>query len=376
MSIKKLFGQIHLWLGLASGLIVVVVSITGCIYVFEEEIRNITQKDFLYVSPQNQPRIGLEKVLEVYKNEFPKAKISQIRQIEDIPNSTFIIVDDKKQASAFNPYTGTLVKKRDLDDDFLVVVERMHRTLLLDEVGGTIVAWGVACFFVIMITGLVLWFPTARNRLKNSFKVKWNGTFKRVNYDVHNVLGFYAMWILLVIAATGLWWAFDSIPKTVFSFMDSKPFPKERPKSTFVADAKPFPVAQLYEQTAKQYPGMHQSFINIPKSKDSTGSVRIQFRYPYQWIRQHNTFFFDKYSGKLLRGDLIKNYTTAEAVKVSVYDLHTGRMFGLGGKILAFIVSLFSATLPVTGFLIWWGKRKKSKKKGKKVQQKELKPIA
>ena len=44
------------------------------------------------------------------------------------------------------------------------------------------------------------------------------------------------------------------------------------------------------------------------------------------------------------------------------YDLHTGAVFGLAGKIFAFLISLLIATLPISGFYIWWGRNKKKKK--------------
>jgi uncharacterized iron-regulated membrane protein len=44
------------------------------------------------------------------------------------------------------------------------------------------------------------------------------------------------------------------------------------------------------------------------------------------------------------------------------YDIHVGAILGLPGKIIAFLASLIPASLPVTGFLIWWGKKKKGKK--------------
>ncbi|WP_242499314.1 PepSY domain-containing protein [Flavobacterium sp. 140616W15] len=44
------------------------------------------------------------------------------------------------------------------------------------------------------------------------------------------------------------------------------------------------------------------------------------------------------------------------------YDIHVGAVLGITGKILAFFASLISASLPITGFLIWWGKQKFSKK--------------
>lgn len=44
------------------------------------------------------------------------------------------------------------------------------------------------------------------------------------------------------------------------------------------------------------------------------------------------------------------------------YDIHVGSVLGLTGKFIAFFASLISASLPITGFLIWWGKQKFGKK--------------
>jgi uncharacterized iron-regulated membrane protein len=44
------------------------------------------------------------------------------------------------------------------------------------------------------------------------------------------------------------------------------------------------------------------------------------------------------------------------------YDIHVGSILGLPGKFLAFFASLIGATLPVTGFIIWWVKGRKKKK--------------
>jgi uncharacterized iron-regulated membrane protein len=43
------------------------------------------------------------------------------------------------------------------------------------------------------------------------------------------------------------------------------------------------------------------------------------------------------------------------------YDIHVGAIGGLAGKTLAFFLSAIIASLPVTGFLIWWGRKKKAK---------------
>ena len=54
MNLKKAIGLLHLWLGLASGLIVFVVAITGCLYAFKTEIEDLTQS-YRYVAVQEKP---------------------------------------------------------------------------------------------------------------------------------------------------------------------------------------------------------------------------------------------------------------------------------------------------------------------------------
>ena len=56
----------------------------------------------------------------------------------------------------------------------------------------------------------------------------------------------------------------------------------------------------------------------------------------------------------------------ADQLAMLNYDMHVGVALGLPGKILAFFVSLICASLPVTGFMVWLNKKKKSKKSGKR----------
>lgn len=53
-----------------------------------------------------------------------------------------------------------------------------------------------------------------------------------------------------------------------------------------------------------------------------------------------------------------KNDKIADRLFKMNYDIHTGGIFGLAGKIFAFLISLLIASLPVTGTLIWWGRKK------------------
>lgn len=71
-----------------------------------------------------------------------------------------------------------------------------------------------------------------------------------------------------------------------------------------------------------------------------------------------------------------KDKTNGEKIWAYNYDIHTGAVWGIVGKTIAFFLSLFAASLPVTGTIIWWNRRKKKKESGKKKMKGEaVKPL-
>jgi uncharacterized iron-regulated membrane protein len=69
---------------------------------------------------------------------------------------------------------------------------------------------------------------------------------------------------------------------------------------------------------------------------------------------------FDQYTGRFLAEKNHKDKNFGEKLITANYDIHVGAILGLPGKILAFIASFICGMLPVTGFIIWWGRRNKS----------------
>lgn len=355
---KDAVRQIHLWLGLSTGLVVFIVSITGFAYVFEEEIRDFTQKEDLHVPIERKAFIGLEPIIRNFVQLAPKEQITSIWIIQNEPNAT-VQISSKKKKYYFNPYDGSLVNKQ--RSDWLNTVLEIHRTLLLGETGRFIQGWSVVIFLLMLITGLVLWFPGQMRLLKQSLTIKWKASFKRVNYDLHNVLGFYASIFLITIALTGTYFAFKGV-KTAVSFVTQSKLSEGKKLTSLkplVIDTLPVRYNKMYQDVAKKYPGASSINFSIRKS----GELRLRMMYPYQWARRQNTFFFDQATGQLLRTKLYQNNNAADLVEATNYDLHTGRLFGIFGKILWSILSLISASLPITGFIIWWKKRKKKPSK-------------
>lgn len=356
---KNAILQIHLWLGLATGLVVFIVSVTGSIYVFEEEIRDFTQKEKLFVPAQQKPFVGIAAIVASFEKASKDANITLIRINNSRPDATVVVRAGKKKEYFFNPYTAELVKKA--KPDWLDIDEDLHRTLLLGEPGEFIMHWSVVIFVVMLISGLILWFPNQMRLLRQSLTIKWNASFKRVNYDLHNVLGFYASGILLVIALSGLYFAFDGV-KTGAAFLTgtkiTKPVKVKAVAKSFSSDSAPVKYDQIYTAAMTQYPGAKETTFSIRK----TGDMRLKLVYPSEFSRKQNVFFFDPVTLQMSKYKLYKDFKLADKLESSNYDLHTGQMFGMFGKIVAFIAALISASLPITGLIIWLKKKKKTKK--------------
>ena len=358
-NFKNTIRNIHLWLGLATGWVVFIISVTGALYIFEEEIRDCTQKDFRYVGLQEKPFIGLDKVISGFEKLSPKDELRLIRIEDALPNATVELTSKKGKVYYFNPYDATLVKKG--GEDWLQVVEHLHTSLLLGKTGKFIIEWSVVIFVLMLITGLILWFPGQMRLLKQSLTIKRKASFKRLNYDLHNVLGFYASVVLLITALSGLYFAFKEVKNAASFFTGNKLGQGKAIVSTKPThiDSVPVRYNKIYTEAKKKYPGA----ISTSFSLRGKGELRLRMIYPYRWARNQNTFFYDEATGRMTRAKLYKDFNGADLIEATNYDLHTGRLLGLPNKILSLLAALVAASLPITGFIIWWKKRKKHKKK-------------
>ncbi|MDR6567188.1 PepSY domain-containing protein [Chitinophaga ginsengisegetis] len=373
--------KLHLWLGLGAGIIVLIISITGCLFVFQKEVNDYYYRKILYVTPENTPLRPVSELKKTAQAALGPDKPAMSITTYARPDMAWEFMAYKGNDTALtyfgtleyyesvlvNPYTGKVTGRIDYKYNFFSIVKGIHWSLLLnDKYGQTIVGWSTLIFVVLMITGLIMWWPKKWNKANRdkSFKIKWKAGFKRVNYDLHNVLGFYAMIIALVIAFTGMVWAFTWFQTTVYvvaSRSITPPDVKQYESAKTAAKLSRDPLDIAYSKALPILKDAKRIFI--APAFGETGVNTISGNKGEETYYGSDNLTFDQYSGELLgrRNDSHKN--AGERLIDMNYDIHVGAIAGLPGKILAFIISLICASLPVTGFYVWWGKRKKSKKK-------------
>lgn len=362
-NLRKLFLWIHRWLGLVSGLVVLVVSLTGCIYVFEEEIRNTFQQQYLYIHPpeSNTARQPIDTLWQIAQAALPRKDTLVQLRFKTQPNAAYVFITQTKKSVSVNPYSGAITGIRNLKSDFLYIILELHKNLLLGSVGKQIIKWNVLIFFILCISGLIVWWPKQKRFFKQAVSIKWQAkNLKRLTWDLHAVLGFYALGVLLMIAFTGMFWMFDSV-KQITAAVTGTAYVKREPPKSMQHGKQLYKLQQAYTHADMRYPGATE--VHLHKPMEGNQALRVSLRYPYWLVRNHNNLFYHPQTGQILRQDLYRQYTTFDKVKHSNYSLHTGNIpaLGMGSKIIYFLASLFSASLPVTGFLIWYNRGKKKK---------------
>lgn len=371
-NFKKLIGKIHLWLGLSSGIIVFIIAITGCLYAFQEEIQNITE-EYRFVKEQNLNFLPPSKLVGIAKKELPNKLLHAIKYNEknNAVEAEFYQYEPSYYYTVFiNPYTGKVLKTVNHEEGFFAFILDGHFNLWLPhEIGQVVVSVATLIFLVLLVSGLILWYPKNKNAAKQRFSFKWKkGTkWKRKNYDLHNITGFYVLIIGIIFAITGLVWGFQWFAYSYYTMSGGeKSLLYEEPLSKInqkVSTTMVKPLDAVWLQMQREYPLAKSIEIHPPETNMSTIAANANSDKGTYWKIDYR--YFDQYSLKEIPVSHIWGRKKADKIADNLmkmnYDIHTGAILGLPGKIFAFLCSLLIASLPISGCYIWWGRNKKKK---------------
>lgn len=363
-TFKKNIGLLHLWLGLASGLIVFIVALTGSILVFEDEIDPIINPEFYKVSDIGTKKMTVDIYMKDIQQKYSIKKFNRIHNFDD-PERPVIITatdtDKKNQIFSVDPYTGKVLGKVAANKRFFTVVLDLHRRLIMGDVGQFITGCSCLIFIFMLLSGLVLWWPKKMKNLKQRLTVKWRASFKRVNWDFHSTFGFYTFLVLLIISLTGLTWSFKWVETGIYLLVDGttkKPSAKvENPTKVDPNIDKTYFYQNIFSKTDSIYKYKGDTQIRIPSDTINSITV-IKLNLEKSIPNISSMAYFDKYTGEILKVKPYESISDGEKVRRLVYPIHTGSIYGYPTKILAFLVCLFAATLPITGLIIWLGRKK------------------
>ncbi|MBW4568690.1 MAG: PepSY domain-containing protein [Tolypothrix carrinoi HA7290-LM1] len=349
-----------------------IIGLTGSLLVFSDEIdRFLLSRQIGHIIPSGQ-RVSIESALNTVKaayNSQGELKPTFIHALPepDAPYQVFLTSPKGVRTEvSVNPYTGAIVGSRVSDNTFRLLTIKLHYQLLAGETGRQIMGVVALMLFILSVTGIFLW--SGWQRLISGFKIKLKAHPKRVNFDIHKVVGIIAAVFLGLTGLTGFCWNFYDLTKAVIyamTFTANRP----NPVSGAIANSSLLNLTQLLQKADAALPDAVTTYVVLPDKPEDT--LQVGKKLPQEsWKYGFSQVYLDQYTGEVVQLKNGLKQSLGDKVLDSFAPLHFGTFGGLGTRILYVFIGLTPLILFITGFVMWWYRYK-----GKNRRQQTVKIV-
>lgn len=381
-SLYQMIWRWHFYAGLIFAPFILMLAITGSIYLFKPQIQQWLYHDYYTVKEQGQKLLPSQQIETVMKH-YPDARVTKYRPGEGTTRSAEVKVNvNGESVTVFvNPYTGDIMGELNDKNRVIDRIEEFHGELMLGTVGDRIVELS-ACWAIILIaTGIYLWFPKDKRKIAGVLIPRFKGGRKNLIRDLHVVPAFWISAGMLFLVITGLLWsglwgtnvqhlatnAGVGYPPSIWvgSAPSSTVKTKEIADVPWAAQNLDVPASQIQgyiplsiddvvniANSQKVYPTYEVIF---PKKREGVYTISV---FPPK-ARDEATLHIDQYTGAILADYRYDNYQPIGKWMAWGITVHKGLEYGLPNQIAGLLVCMGIVGMVVSGIVLWW-KRKPS----------------
>ena len=379
ISIRKVLGTIHLWVGVIFSIPFAAIGLTGSLWMLvretpapivaaagpEHSIAEYVEAARGQALPGMRPlqfeaplldkpaavRFGGGRPEGGRRPEAPAEKGSEARPAG--PPGGFgprVTVDPATMAASVAPQGNA---------GFARLMHDIHGNLLMSGFAGRqFVGWLGVFMTALGLSGIVMWWPK-RGQWKRAFKVKLSGGLLRAVYDLHRFFGICMLLVFMIVCVSGVYIVFPQTVNTLFGANDQ------------VRDARlqaPMPVAPVEGETALDA----DAVVGIARGAVEGGILRGVAlpgnpRQPYRVTFSKPgdmasapvvTVSVDPWTKQVMDVRDPDAYAANSKFLTWQRALHSGSGLGMGWWVLVFISGLLPPLFAFTGVTMWWLRRK------------------
>ncbi len=201
MNTRRIILVLHLWAAALATPFLFLLGVTGSLIAFEDEIDRALNGKFTWIQPGSQ-RLSLTEMKARLEKSHPGYTVSgfQVSPRDDIAWGAFLDSNTSQQGIgvSFNQFTGDVLGNSAERIDFVNDLHQFHLRLLAGKTGATVVSVAAVFLLFLSMSGLVLWWP------RKVLTVKWQGPLKKLNFDLHQALGIYSSFFLMIFSLTAI----------------------------------------------------------------------------------------------------------------------------------------------------------------------------
>jgi len=358
MNWRKLSRRLHLWSGLSAGLLLIVTALTGSVLVFYIEIDRALHTEISTYQRETDP--DWDTILRTLRTQYPDKTGSWRFEVTTnqgaIPARYFN--PQETEGRNFAPLMvwltadGKQILRQDFWGDTLMTwLYDLHYQLLLNNTGAKIIGWFGLVAAVMLLTGLLAWWPRKGQWLK-ALRFKRRNSAIGLLYDWHKLLGLFFIIPLLLLCLTGTMLSLPTETRTILSALSGPVNTPDIPAEEAIHAVTVSPsVAIAAAQTA--LPEARLAWIETPAVQGRFYRLRMQvpgdpsLRFPRSYV------YIDAATADVLSVFDYRQQGTSNTILDWLHSLHDGSAFGLFGRVLWVVAGIACLVLFIVGLWRW-----------------------
>jgi uncharacterized iron-regulated membrane protein len=206
---RRALFQVHLWSGIALGLYVLLMSVTGSVLVYRNELYRATTREPI-LSKGSGPRLTDDQLAEAAGHLYPGYRVVKISRALNLDEAVDIRLSRGREIKtrAFDPRSGSDLGNA-VPTGYWLVSELLdlHDNLLGGRTGRNVNGVGAFAVLALTVTGLAIWWPGIKT-WRRSLTLRRGLGWKSLNWHLHSVIGFWGLGIILVFGLSGAYLVF------------------------------------------------------------------------------------------------------------------------------------------------------------------------
>lgn len=351
--LRRALFQVHLWSGILLSLYAIVISLSGSILVFQDEIRLLSLRHSPYDSAHLAP---ISAVVDHARQHFSNSRLTFVGfPQQNSPWWTLYLenANGKPDLAYADAAKATpIALQHRLFIDFVL---DLHVYLLAGQTGFIVNCIAGMGFLLLAVTGLAIWWPGMK-LWKRALIVSFRHGWKRVNYDLHSCIGFFTVAIVS-------WWGITAIyfllPKQIAAVVNAvSPLAGMKAPNPVTSTNSKYAIS--LEKILGQVPSNSRGLVSgvgLPEQQGGIITVYVDRREPGDFSHR-DILSFDGHTGNLLTTwHYGENKSVGDWFLWLMYPLHFGTLWGIGVKVLWALLGLGVSVLSVTGLVMYWNRK-------------------
>jgi len=345
--------QLHLYGGVATGLVLVALGLTGSLLVYLPELRRAVVPGGTAVEARGEWR-PLQESLEAVQRVRPGDRLYSLYLDggrDKALNFRTVSPRGERIHTFVDPYTARVMYQHNYEQSTLEWFFRLHAELLMGDTGLWVDGWFGLTLAFLSLSGIVLWWRGVR-QWRRGLAYERRASWKRQMWDAHNLAGFVASILLFIVAISGAYYSFPATYRQVAAAMTRGP--AQLPAIRVNAGAAR-PLDALVRAARAALPGAEPTMVNFPVKPGATVSVRLQLPSDMHRIG-YNYVLLDPATARVVRVERFSDLPLGVRAMRFMTPLHYGTFGGTFTRVLYVALGLVPLVLFVTGLAMWWNR--------------------